>query len=104
LGISLAIDDFGTGYASISQLAMFPFDKIKIDKSLAGTDPRELALVKAITQLGVDLGLSTLAEGVESSEQMAQLHGDGRDYLQGYHLGRPMTAQNAALLIERMKQ
>ncbi len=104
LGISLAIDDFGTGYASMSQLAMFPFDKIKIDKSLAGADPRERALVKAITQLGDDLGLSTLAEGVESREQMVQLHGDGCDFLQGYHLGRPMTAESAALLVERVKK
>ncbi len=104
LGISLAIDDFGTGYASMSQLAMFPFDKIKIDKSLAGTDPRERALVKAITQLGDDLGLSTLAEGVESREQMVQLHGDGCEFLQGYHLGRPMSAEDAGLLIERVRR
>lgn len=104
LGISLAIDDFGTGYASMSQLATFPFDKIKIDRSLAGANPRERAMVKAITQLGEDLGLSTLAEGVESQEQMLQLHRDGCELLQGYHLGRPMPAEEAGLLIERVKK
>jgi predicted signal transduction protein with EAL and GGDEF domain len=104
LGISLAIDDFGTGYASMSQLATFPFDKIKIDRSLAGTTPRERALIKAITQLGGDLGLSTLAEGVESEDQMLQLHRDGCDFLQGYHLGRPMPAEEVGRLIGRVKK
>jgi EAL domain-containing protein (putative c-di-GMP-specific phosphodiesterase class I) len=104
LGVSLAIDDFGTGYASMSQLATFPFDKIKIDRSLTGSDPRERALVKAIAQLGDDLGLTTLVEGVESQDQMIRLTNDGCEIMQGYHLGRPMPASAVAVFLEREKE
>ena len=90
IGVSLAIDDFGTGYASLSQLASFQFDKIKIDKSLVSGDPRERALVRAIAQFSNGLGMISLAEGVESEEQRLQLQSDGCDMLQGYHLGRPL--------------
>jgi len=95
LGVKIAIDDFGTGYASLSQLAQFPFDKIKLDRSLAGFDGNDLkkrAIVRAITSLGQSLGMTVLGEGVETAEQMERLKIDGCATLQGYYLGRPSPA------------
>ncbi len=95
LGVKIAIDDFGTGYASLSQLSQFPFDKIKLDRSLAGFDGNNLkkrAIVRAVTSLGQSLGMTVLAEGVETVEQMDRLKLDGCSTLQGYYLGRPSPA------------
>ena len=72
-GVRISMDDFGTGYSSLSYLRSFPFDKIKIDQSfirdLGGSDD-SLAIVRAVTGLGAALGMTTTAEGVESSEQL----------------------------------
>ena len=95
LGVKIAIDDFGTGYASLSQLSQFPFDKIKLDRSLAGFDGNNLkkrAIVRAVTSLGHSLGMTVLGEGVETAEQMERLKTDGCSTLQGYYLGRPSPA------------
>ncbi len=75
LKVRIAMDDFGTGYASLSQLARFPFDKIKIDRSLAGFEGENIkkrAIVRAITALGESLSVCTLAEGVEDAAQVSQ--------------------------------
>ncbi len=74
LGIRIALDDFGTGYSSLSYLRSFPFDKIKIDRSFtrnlsAGGDA--CAIVRTVTRLAKDLGMSTTAEGVETKEDLA---------------------------------
>lgn len=99
LGVRIAMDDFGTGYSSLSYLRSFPFDKIKIDRSFISdiqSDPEALAIVKAVTNLGRSLGMSTTAEGIETEEQLAQLRADGCSEVQGYLLGRPMSANAAS--------
>ncbi|MFL6414617.1 MAG: putative bifunctional diguanylate cyclase/phosphodiesterase [Bryobacteraceae bacterium] len=104
--VRLAMDDFGTGYASLSQLARFPFDKIKIDRSLAGFEGENMkqrAIVRAITALGASLGVCTLAEGVENAAQISRLREDGCHSVQGYYYGKPMPASDAEQLILHMR-
>lgn len=93
LGIGIALDDFGTGYASLSYLNMFPFDKIKIDRSFT----REIlertecaAIICAVANLGRSLGIVALAEGVETEEQMHALRAAGISHAQGFLFGRPV--------------
>ena len=105
LGARVVMDDFGTGYASLSQLARFPFDKIKIDQSLTGADgedAKKRAIVRAIAALGRSLGVCTLAEGVEGGEQLAALESDGCASVQGYLFGRPVPASGLGDLIARL--
>lgn len=96
LGFTLSIDDFGSGYAAINYLSRFPFDRLKIDKSLIdGLLIRGGAgyhIVRSIIGMSQSLGLSTLAEGVERTEQLSQLRSLGCDQLQGFLLGRPVPA------------
>jgi diguanylate cyclase (GGDEF)-like protein len=95
LGIAIVLDDFGTGYSSLSYLRMFPFDKIKIDKSFVGelTQRAEcVAIVDAVTALGRGLNMLTTAEGVETEEQFALLRAAGVDEVQGYLFSHPCTA------------
>ena len=92
LGISVVLDDFGTGYSSLSYLRMFPFDKIKIDRSFVSELSNRAdcaAIVCAITGLGRGLNILTTAEGVETEEQLDLLRAAGVDQLQGYLLARP---------------
>lgn len=94
LGAILALDDFGTGYSSLSYLQELPFDVLKIDKSFIdriATRERDLALVTTINQLGHDLGLVTVAEGIETPEQVRLLQQIGVDHGQGYFFARPLT-------------
>lgn len=94
-GFELAIDDFGTGYSSLSYLAHYPFDKLKIDRSFVthiGEDPKKEALVKNIISLARDLGLKTVAEGVENRDELKKLQELGCDYAQGYFFAKPMPA------------
>ncbi|QHQ59954.1 EAL domain-containing protein [Anaerocolumna sedimenticola] len=95
LGISISIDDFGTGYSSLSYLKFFPFERIKIAKPLIdaiSTDHYDLQIVKAVIILAKSLGIKTIAEGVESQEQIDILVELGCDEIQGYFLGRPVPA------------
>jgi predicted signal transduction protein with EAL and GGDEF domain len=95
LGVSLALDDFGTGWASLSYLRRFPIDTVKIDASFVaglGTDDGDTALVKAMIDLGRALGLTTIAEGVESEPQHRLLRDLGCDHAQGFFYGRPEPA------------
>jgi EAL domain-containing protein (putative c-di-GMP-specific phosphodiesterase class I) len=96
LGISVSIDDFGTGYSSLGILDKFPFDRIKIDKSLIGklspADTSGVEVVRAIIGMANALGVKTLAEGVETQEQLDILIKLGCDQVQGYLLGRPVPA------------
>lgn len=92
LGVRIVMDDFGTGYSSLSYFRTFPFDKIKIDQTFVRdlTESREaLAIVKAIIGLGKGLGLSIIAEGVETVEQMELLLAEGCHKIQGYLVSPP---------------
>lgn len=104
MDVRIAMDDFGTGYASLSQLAKFPFDKIKIDRSLAGfegPDVKQRAIVRAITSLGRSLGVCTLAEGVENAAQIERLRTDGCTSVQGYFYSKPVPADQLHALISK---
>lgn len=92
LGVSIALDDFGTGYSSLSYLRLYPFDRIKIDKSFVdelsgGKDSQ--AIISAIISMAHTLGMTVTAEGVETEVQAETLRKLGCDCLQGYHFGRP---------------
>ncbi len=94
-GIRLSIDDFGTGYSSMAYLKQLPVDEIKIDRSFVKdmtTDPDDATLVRSAIDLGHNLGLAVVAEGVENQTTLDQLRNLGCDLAQGYHLGRPAPA------------
>jgi diguanylate cyclase (GGDEF)-like protein len=102
LGVRVSMDDFGTGYSSLSYLQKFPFDKIKIDQSFVRsieTNADSAAIVRAVTALGQSLGMVTIAEGVETPEQLARIARDGCQQVQGFLTGRPLTAEAAAQLV-----
>ncbi|WP_428485784.1 putative bifunctional diguanylate cyclase/phosphodiesterase [Rhodopila sp.] len=104
LGIRIAMDDFGTGYSSLSQLRAFPFDKIKIDRSFVstlGADAEADTVIRAITTLGAGLGMTTIAEGVETKEQAALVVADGCTDIQGYLISRPVPATEIDGLMAR---
>lgn len=105
LGVRIALDDFGTGYSSLAHLRAFPFDKIKIDGSFvkdAVSRPDCAAVVRAVTDLGKRLGVTTVAEGVETEEQLDCLRNEGCVEVQGYLFGRPVPNGKDALRIERI--
>jgi diguanylate cyclase (GGDEF)-like protein len=96
LGVQFAMDDFGTGYSSLSYLRKFPFNKIKIDQSFVrgmGDDIESLAIIRAVVNLCSDLGMVTVAEGVETAAQADALRAMGCGLAQGYLFGRPMPAE-----------
>lgn len=95
LGVSIALDDFGTGYSSLSYLKQFRFDKIKIDRSFTSDileRPECAAIVCAIVGMGRALDIVTVAEGVETEEQIVALRAAGIDQVQGWFIGRPQPA------------
>jgi diguanylate cyclase (GGDEF)-like protein len=105
LGTRIAMDDFGTGYSSLSYLRVFPFDTIKIDgsfvKELQSRDDC-VAIVRAITALGSNLHMKTIAEGVETEEQFELLADAGCTEIQGYLFSKPVPADQLAALIDRL--
>ncbi|AGA34109.1 diguanylate cyclase/phosphodiesterase (GGDEF & EAL domains) with PAS/PAC sensor(s) [Thioalkalivibrio nitratireducens DSM 14787] len=96
LGIHFSVDDFGTGYSSLSYLKRLPIHELKIDKGFiqdAPTDPEDAALVETILNVAKDLGLTVVAEGVETAEQAAFLNSRARAVHQGHFYGRPEPAE-----------
>jgi diguanylate cyclase (GGDEF)-like protein len=92
LGVAISLDDFGTGYSSFETLRAFPFDKIKLDRLFVTeleTSPQSLAIARAVLALGKSLGITILAEGVETQSQLDILRNEGCDEAQGYLLGWP---------------
>jgi diguanylate cyclase (GGDEF)-like protein/PAS domain S-box-containing protein len=102
-GIRIALDDFGTGYSSLSYLRSFPFNKIKIDRSfingLSDGSAEAVAIVRAMTQMGLSLGMSTTAEGVETAEQRDIVRAEGCTEAQGYLYSRPKSTHEIASMI-----
>jgi len=95
LGVRLSVDDFGTGYSSLANLRKMPIDELKIDRSFVSPmlrDESDLIIVRSTINLGHDLGLNVIAEGVEDSATLESLAELGCDLAQGYHVSRPMPA------------
>ena len=102
IGTRISMDDFGTGYSSLSYLRSFPFDKIKIDRSFVrdiAERPDCMAIIRAVAGLGASLGISTTAEGVETSEQLDRLRAEGCTEAQGYLFSPPCPAADIAPLL-----
>jgi len=96
LGVRIAVDDFGTGYSSLAYLQQFPVDSLKIDRMFTNAItawPDSKALIATVAQLAHDLGLTTLAEGVETPAQLDHLRSENIDEIQGFLLSRPLDAQ-----------
>jgi diguanylate cyclase (GGDEF)-like protein/PAS domain S-box-containing protein len=102
LGVRLALDDFGTGYSSLSYLKRFSMDVLKIDQSFVqglSAGPEESALARAIVQIGRTLKMQTVAEGIETEDQMQRLRGLGCELGQGFHLCRPVLPDEIGLML-----
>lgn len=103
-GISLCLDNFGTGDSSLSALVRYPVDKLKIDKSFIKSAPdgsREAAICRTIVAMGHQLGMTVIANGVESQAQLGFLRRSDCDVFQGYMFGEPMSADAAGMALRR---
>jgi len=104
LGVPIALDDFGTGYTSFSYLKKFPADVLKIDKTMVDyvtENEEDQRIVRAMIELGHNLGMKIVVEGIESKEMADLISSYGCDYLQGYYFGRPLPAYEFQELIRR---
>ncbi|MBL0699750.1 MAG: EAL domain-containing protein [Desulfosarcina sp.] len=104
-GVKVAIDDFGTGYSSMNYLKQFPLDTLKIDYTFVKdieTNPDDVAITKAIISMAKSLGLSTIAEGVETEKQYEILCDMGCDEIQGFLISRPVPAEDIVFVLNRL--
>lgn len=102
LGVSLSLDDFGTGWSSLSYLRQFPIDRIKIDRSFLrdlSTQPAAEAVVRSVVNLGRDLGLSCIAEGVETAEQLDYIQGQRCAEAQGFLFSPPVPEESCRAIL-----
>ncbi len=102
MGVRLAVDDFGTGYSSLAYLKRFPLNKLKIDKSFVrdiGRDADDVVIAQAIVNLGRNLQLDVVAEGIETTGELQALCSYGCDYLQGFYFSRPLPAADFEKLL-----
>ncbi len=103
VGVRIALDDFGTGYSSLSYLQRFPLDVLKLDRSFVsglGTTPSASQIVAATIDLARGLGMSVVAEGVETEDQLRWLQDLGCHFAQGYYFARPQPPEAIAALLE----
>ena len=106
LGISLSVDDFGTGYSNLTQLQKLPVSELKIDRSFVSNideNPGNQSIVRATIDMAKQLQLSVVAEGVETINEMRMLANFGCDLIQGFHVGKPMTAARFTEWLALMK-
>ena len=95
MGVRLSVDDFGTGYSSMAYLKILPVDELKVDRTFVSNmtaNDGNTALVQSAVDLGHNLGLAVVAEGVEDNVTLVALRQVGADVIQGYYTGRPMVA------------
>jgi diguanylate cyclase (GGDEF)-like protein len=106
-GFPLVLDDFGTGYSSLACLKDLPAAKIKLDRAFVVDMPhdyRSVGVARAVSQLATDLGISVVAEGVETGEQLEVLREAGVTAVQGFHIARPMPGEDLVGWLSRLKQ
>ena len=105
LGVRIALDDFGTGYSSLNYLRMLPIDTLKIDQSFVQdviTDPGSRSIIRFLVQLSRELGLRTVAEGVETEDQLAFLKEAGCDEIQGFFVSPPISVGAIETMLARL--
>jgi diguanylate cyclase (GGDEF)-like protein/PAS domain S-box-containing protein len=102
VGVRLSVDDFGTGYSSLAYLRELPIDEVKIDRSFVGDLERgDARIVRSVVDLGHNLGLHVVAEGVESATTLDRLRDIGCDSAQGFHIASPMSIEELATFLDR---
>ena len=102
VGVRVALDDFGTGYSSLSHLSDLPVDTIKIDRSFVGgmcARSQDALIIEAVITFAHSLGIATIAEGVETPEQLAALHDRGCDSVQRHLLSRPVPGRQVPIML-----
>ena len=105
LGVRISIDDFGIGHSSLGYLRRFPFDELKLDRSFIGvleSDASAMAIVRATLNLGRNLGLDAVAEGVETAEQLALLDAEGCRLAQGYFFSPPVNPREIDMMVDAL--